>query len=167
MAVNTKRDLSQLRELSGTKKTVVLSVVGVLILFAIWSLLSQTGVIGGPDIQAGYYALQVNQDANASQDQITNNNVFGFEKLAMNADGTFRLGFLRGTWKHSGSTLTLNPQSLPAGDQFYNKTSMHDALMIMLKSCDFTVSADGKTLTAVNAANGPIIWNKVGEVLKL
>ena len=164
MAVSTKKDLSQLRDLSGNKRNIAIGAVVLLIIFAIWSILLQTGVIGGPDVQAGYYVLQINMDPNATKDQQSENAVFGFERLALNGDGTFRLGSLRGNWRRSGSSVTLNPTALPSMDMFYPKTSMVQTLSIMLKSCDFSVSKDGKILTAVNPTNGPLVWTKVNEV---
>ena len=154
------------REMLEKQKTVVSVIAAVLILIAAWRILTQVGVLGGPDSLKGYYALQVNNDPNASPDKQAGNMVFGFEKFVLSEDHTFRLGFLRGNWRRSGDSISLEPTSVPSKDQFYAQTTMADALSILLKPTDFKVSADEKTLTAVNPTNGPVVFVKVSEGLR-
>ena len=149
------------------KATMLVGVAAALaILLTITYLLFASGVIRSVDNLKGYYAIQVNPAPDAPPDKQGGNMVFGFERLSLNEDHTFRLGFLRGNWRRLGSSLTLTPVTIPAPEQFYAQTTMAEALSVLFKPTDFTVSGDGKTLTAVNPANDPLVFTKTGDGLR-
>jgi len=161
-----KSGLPYIRDLSGSKGNVAIAIIAVIILVAVFSVLSQMGLFSHIDAQAGYYALQVNPAPDAPQDQQFQNSVFGFDRLALNSNGTFRMGFLKGNWNRSGTSVTLDPTSIPPADQFYSKTSMAQALSILFKQAEFTVSADGKKLTADHpSAYGPVVFTKTNDIV--
>lgn len=121
---------------------------------------------GGPDSLSGYYTIQVNPAPDASPDKLSNNMVFGFDRLVFNENHTYRLGFLRGEWSRSGDTVTLDPKSKPSVNAFYAQTSMAATLSILLNKTDLKISLDEKKLTAVNAPHGPLVFSKSGDVMQ-
>jgi hypothetical protein len=158
--------LSRVRELSGHKKTIAIGAAIVVILIAVWSLIAQSGVLYRPDSLAGYFALIVPPNPNATPEQQFQDGIFGFDRLALNGDGTFRLGGLRGRWRRSGSTLRLEPETIPKPEEFYSKTSMVSTLSTLFKPTEFTISSDEKRITVVNAANGPLEFVKTTDVMR-
>ncbi len=158
--------LTDLRELSGSKKIAVIFAAAAIIVVVIGFLLSKSGLIGGPDSVAGYFLIQVNPTSESAKSDPFRDAIWGFERFALNGDRTFRLGGLRGTWKRSGSTLTLNPTVSPKPEEFYAKTSMAQAITILLKPSEFKISTDEKTLTAVSPTNGPIVFVKSNDIFR-
>jgi len=146
-------------------KWIVVAAAVVAIGGAAAKLLAGTGVLAGTDNLQGYYQVKVNPVA-AGSPNMAGDMVFGFERLALNDDHTFRLGFLRGNWHHHGAIVTLEPTALPTKEQFYPQTTMVDTLSILLKPADFRVSTDGKTLTAAKPTGGPLIFVKSADGLR-
>jgi len=151
---------------SSPKKMLVAGLSTLIIIVAIGILLSQAGVaIGGHDSMAGYYAMQCNPDPNATPDQVSENGVFAFDKILLDDDHTFRMGALKGSWSSHGDTLTLSPANKP--EALYPKTSMSKTLSVLIqKPTDFKISSDGKSISAINAPDGPIVMTKVREIFR-
>lgn len=154
------------KRLTDQQRKVVAIVAAVVILLGVWSLLSQTGVLTRRDSLAGGFAIGMNPAPDATQEQRMQDIVFGFERLVLNRDHTFYLGFLKGDWSRSGDTLSLTPTSAPPADQFYAKTSMATALSALLKPSTFKITENEKKLTLENPTNGPVVLTKAIEFSK-
>lgn len=126
-------------------------------------LLAQAIDVIAPDTTPGYYALTVNPSPDAPADQQAANMAFGLERMSISTDHTFRFGVLRGTWTHSGNKISLTPNTTAAP---FPTTTMAETLTVMTRPIDLTISADGKTLKADNAAKGPISFSKTSEAIR-
>jgi hypothetical protein len=154
------------RDLSPAQRAAIAAVALVIIVLVVTHLLTGMGIIGGPDAMAGYYMLQVNSDSNATPEQMQGSSIFGMQRLVLNDNYTFRLATLHGNWSRSGDRVSLEPTQIPPADTFFTQTSMGQALAILLKPCDLTVSTNGKTLTADRPTNGAVVFTKVNDVMK-
>ncbi|BDI33750.1 hypothetical protein CCAX7_58010 [Capsulimonas corticalis] len=153
-----------MQNMTQKQKTIASAIAIVVILVLGGRLVAQAVDVIAPDNLPGYFALAINPNPNMTPEQNTANMGLGMCRLSISIDHTYRFGDMRGSWRHSGDTLSLTPDG--SGGQAFQASSMAAPLSAMTKPIDLKVGKDGKTLSAPDTGAGPLNFTKTSDAMR-